>query len=196
MKTNTLNALRILATVAALVLLSGCIVLSVYPFYTPKDLIFDPGMVGRWTKENASNQFWQFEDAGGQYYRLTTTELHATNNLEAHLFHLKKYQFLDLITTNRDEFQMPVHLISKVSRTNDNLSLQFLDYGWLADLLEKNPTVLKHLVVPENSEDTNNGNTLFLTADTKDLQKFLLKHADDTNAFNSGSAVELKRASQ
>jgi hypothetical protein len=33
---------------------------------------------------------------------------------------------------------------------------------------------------------------VYLTAETKDLQKFLLKHAEDTNAFNVESAILLK----
>lgn len=196
MKNSTLNALKIVIAGAALGMLSGCIVLSVYPFYTEKDLTFDAGMVGRWAKDGANNEFWQFADANGKYYHLVTTDDQQTNALDAHLFHLKKYQFLDLLSTNREELQMPAHLISKVSRTEDKMTLQFLDYGWLANLLETNPAVLRHIVVPQNYEDTNNGNMVYLTADTKDLQKFLLKHAEDTNAFNSNSEVDLKRVSQ
>lgn len=177
-------------------MLSGCIVLSVYPFYTAKDLIFDSGLVGQWSKVNGNNEFWQFADAGGKFYRLTTTDDQSTNVLEAHLFQLKKYQFLDLITTNRDQFQMPMHLISKVSRNDDSMTLKFLDYGWLADLIDTNPAVLRHVVVPNNPDNTNDGNMVYLTADTKDLQKFLLSHAEDTNAFNANSTIELKRVSR
>ena len=188
--------LKLIGAGAVLSLLAGCIVSSVYPFYTSKDLIFDSGLVGRWAKTGADNEFWQFADSNGKYYRLTTTDGQATNGLDAHLFRLKKYQFLDLLTTNRDQFQMPVHLISKVLRTDDNMTLQFLDYGWLTSLLETNPALLRHIVVPENSDNTNSDNMVYLTADTRDLQKFLLSHVEDTNAFNSGSAVELKRVSQ
>jgi hypothetical protein len=188
------NLLKYLAAGSVLTLLAGCIVLSVYPFYTPKDLIFDPGLAGRWVKTSSTNEFWQFSDAGGKTYLVTTTDAQSTNGLEAHLFQLKQYQFLDLLTTNRDQFQMPVHLIAKAARNDASVSLHFLDYGWLAGLLETNPAVLRHLVVPEKPGDTNDS-MLFLTAETKDLQKFLLKHAEDTNAFNADSAVELQRVS-
>jgi hypothetical protein len=188
--------LKFIAAVAVPSLLAGCIVMSVYPFYTPKDLVSDPGLAGRWNDASQTNSFWQFTDAGGKRYTLTTTDDQATNGFDAHLFQLKKYKYLDLLATNRDEFQkfqMPVHLISKVTRTDDGLSLQFMDYGWLWGLLETNPAALRHIIVPESADDTNNGNMVYLTADTKELQKFLLKHAEDTNAFNSKSAVELKR---
>jgi hypothetical protein len=189
------NLLKCIAVGAVLSLLSGCIVLSVYPFYTAKDLIFDPGITGHWVKTTATNESWQFADAGGRFYMLTTMDDQSTNGVEAHLFQLKQYQFLDLLTTNREPYQMPMHLISKLARNEDSLSLQFLDYGWLSALLETNPAVLRHIVVPATSDDTNN-NMMYLTADTKDLQKFLLKHAEDTNAFNANSTVELKRVTQ
>jgi hypothetical protein len=93
-----------------------------------------------------------------------------------------------------------MHLIAKVARADTNLSLHFMDFSWLAGLLRTNPAVLRHLVVPEAGDtnislDNGDNKMVYLTADTKDLQKFLLKHAGDTNAFNSDSAVELKRMS-
>ena len=186
------NLLKFVAAASALSLLAGCIVLSVYPFYTPNDLVSDPGLAGRWVKATATNEFWQFTDAGDKLYLLTTVDSQSTNGLEAHLFRLRQYQFLDMLTTNRDQFQMPVHLIAKVKRTEDSLSLQFMVYDWLTSLLTTNPAVLRHLVVPEKPGDTNGG-MMFLTAETKDLQKFLLKHADDTNAFGSDSVMDLRR---
>jgi hypothetical protein len=90
---------------------------------------------------------------------------------------------------------LPVHLISRVTHTDTNVSLEFLDYGWLASLLETNPAVLSHIVVPDKADDTN-GAMVYLTAETGALQKFLLKHIADTNAFNADSAVQLNRVSQ
>jgi len=189
------KVLKLVAAVAALSLLAGCVVLSVYPFYTPRDLIFDPALTGRWLETNSTNRFWRFDGVDGKFYLLTTTDDQSTNMFEANLFQLKQYRFLDLLTTNRDEltrFEMPVHLICKVANDDTNLSLHFLDYGWLVGLLTNNPTALRHIVVPEQPGTTTNGNMLYLTAETKDLQKFLLKHVEDTNAFSSDSTVELK----
>lgn len=187
--------LKLIVIGTVLSLFAGCIVLSVYPFYNAKDLIFDSSLTGRWAKSDATNDLWQLSDVGGKFYMLVTSDYQDTNGFEAHLFQLKQYQFLDLLTTNRDEFEMPMHLISKVQRNQTSLMLQFLDYGWLTGYLQTNPAALRHIIVPENSNETNNGNMLFLTASTRDLQVFLLKHAQDTNAFNSGSAIELKRVS-
>jgi len=188
--------LKFAAAGGVLSMLAGCIVMSVYPFYNIKDLIIDPNLTGHWAKADATNEFWQFTASDDKSYTLTTVDASSTNCFDAHLFQLKQYEFLDLLTTNREEFLMPMHLISKVAINDTNLSLQFLDYGWLANLLETNPAVLRHIVVPNRPDDTNSGNMVYLTATTADLQKFLLKHAGDTNAFTSDSTVELKRVPQ
>jgi hypothetical protein len=202
MKTNTkMNLLKSFAAAVAITLLStGCIVLSVYPFYTPQDLVSDPGLAGRWNNNAKTNEFWQFAapegDAAGKSCLLTVMDGEETNGFEAHLFQLKQYRFLDVLTTNRSMYSLPMHLIAKASRNDASLSLHFLDYGWLSGLLETNPAVLRHIVVPEHADDPNSDKMVYLTADTKDLQKFLLKHADDANAFNTNSEVELSRVSQ
>jgi hypothetical protein len=189
------TVLRILVAGAALAFLAGCIVLSVYPFYTPKDLIFDPGLAGRWVKVGHTNEFWEFAASGEKCYLLTTTDDQNTNGMDAHLFQLKQHQFLDLLVTNRDPFELlPMHLISQVSRQDTNLSLHFLDYGWLVAMLETNhPGALRHIIVPDRTDT--NSSMLYLTADTKDLQRFLLKHVNDTNAFSAQSSVLLQRVS-
>jgi hypothetical protein len=127
---------------------------------------------------------------------MTTADSSDTNCFVAHLFQLKEYQFLDLLTTNRGDYQLPLHMICQVMRNDTNLSLQSLDFGWLARLLETNPAVLRHIVVPDKPDDTNGNKMVYLTADTKDLQEFLLKHVGDTNAFSSDSTDKLQRVSQ
>jgi hypothetical protein len=187
------KSLKFVAATALLSTLAGCITLSVYPFYNDKDLVFDSGMAGRWANGSNTNETWDFTVTGEKSYVLTTVDADSTNCLSAHLFRLKDYQFMDLLTTNRDMFMLPLHLISEVTRNGTNLSVHFLDYGWLAGYLETNPAVLRHITVTSNPDDTNSDKMMYLTGGTADLQKFLLKHATDTNAFNSDSAKELQR---
>ena len=97
---------------------------------------------------------------------------------------MKGQPFLDLCTTNRDGLnQLPLHLAVKVARHQDELQLAILDYEWLGKLLKANPATLRHIVVPDKPLETNSGEKFYLTADTRDLQKFLLKHQNNTNAF-------------
>jgi hypothetical protein len=180
----------------ALLLLGGCIVLSVYPFYYDKDLVADPQLAGRWLKAGTTSEFWQFTATGQKAFQLTTADANDTNVFTVHRFHLKQYQFLDLLTTNRHVFELPLHLVCGINRGDSNASLHFMDYGYLVSYLQTNPAALRHLVVSNDPDDTNSDNMVYLTATTRDLQVFLLKHAEDTNLFNDSSAVELNRVQE
>jgi hypothetical protein len=178
--------LKILVVIGSLALLAGCVVESVYPYYTAKDLAFEPALLGRWS-ENVTNvnKFWEFQQAGKLTYALTTIDGDGTNCFDAHFFRLKQYQFLDLCSTNDDILKLPLHLVMKISQINPTLKVSLLDYDWLTKLVEKNPDAIRHIVVPENEDDTNSNKMIYLTADTKELQKFILKYVNDTNAFSS-----------
>ena len=165
-------------------LFAGCVVMSVYPYYTVKDLTFDAGLSGRWAKPGATNEFWEFAPIRNKYYLVTTVDAQETNRFEGYLFQLKGQPFLDLCTTNRDGLnQLPLHLAVKVAHSKDELQLAMLNYEWLGKLLTANPATLRHIVVPDKPLETNSGEKFYLTADTRDLQKFLLKHQNNTNAF-------------
>jgi hypothetical protein len=59
------------------------------------------------------------------------------------------------------------------------------------NFLEHNPEALRHTTSLGNPEDTNSA-VLVLTATTAELQKFIVKHLDDTNMFAPFN--EMKRA--
>jgi len=164
-------------------LLAGCVVMSVYPYYTVKDLTFDAGLSGRWA---GTNDFWEFTPVAGKSYLVTTRDDHETNHFDAYLFQLKGHPFLDLCTTNHETpYQLPLHMAVKVARDKDALRLAALNYEWLGKLLETNPAALRHIVVPQKPLNTNSSKMFYLTAETRDLQKFLLKYLNNTNAFTS-----------
>ena len=54
------NTIVLLAAMA--VLLGGCLVTSVAPFYTAKDLVFEPALVGDWVEngKDADHEVWKF----------------------------------------------------------------------------------------------------------------------------------------
>ncbi len=178
---------------ALVTMVTGCVVTSVYPFYNPKDVQFDPALLGEWAEAgstNAANDHWRFDRLHQQAYWLTTVENDKTNRYETHRFYLRQHVFLDLWTTNRMEDQLPLHYLVKIENTGAKLQFKVLNFEWLAKLLEKNPKALRHLLVPNEPGNTND-NRLVLTADTRELQRFILKHVNDTNAF--GDATELTR---
>ena len=185
------TGLQLFALILLAGLIAGCVVMSVYPYYTVKDLTFDAGLSGRWAKPGATNEFWEFAPIRNKYYLVTTVDAQETNRFEGYLFQLKGQPFLDLCTTNRDGFnQLPLHLAVKVARSQDELQLAALNYEWLGKLLEAKPATLRHIIVPEHPLDTNSSKVFYLTADTRDLQQFLLTHLNNTNAFNPLESME------
>ena len=147
------TTIKIMTGLALMTLLAGCVVTSVYPFYTAKDVQFDPALVGTWAEAgstNAANDHWRFDRLNQQAYWLTTVENNKTNRYETHRFRLKQHVFLDLCTTNRVEDQLPLHYLLKIENTGSKLQFKLLNFEWLAKLLEKNPKALRHILVPKS----------------------------------------------
>jgi hypothetical protein len=173
-------------------LLAGCVVTSVYPFYTAKDVGFDPALVGAWEKTgstNAANEHWRFEKAEGQAYKLTVQDKEKPTEFDAYLFKLKGRRFLDLYPRERPDNSIPAHYLLKVTRIEPTLEMQVLDYDWLTKLIEKHPKPIRHIVVPKKDGEDGDG-LLVLTADTADLQRFIMKHEKTAGAFGDGIVMQ------
>ena len=173
---------NLIATLGIAALLCSCIP-SVNPFYTARDVVSDPRLLGAWQEKDKADKpdVWKFEGTTNQMYQLTITEKEGKQGeFDAHLFKLKQEYFLDLIpgdcnyATNQADLvaasMFPGHLLVHVSQLDPELKLAFFDFDWLQKHLEKNPKALAH-----HLEDKR----IVLTADTRDLQKFVLKHLDE-----------------
>ena len=190
MKRITLSTLAV-----ALLLLAGCVVTSVYPYYTAKDVTFDPALLGTWSdpaKTNADAEAWVFEKLEAQTYKWTVRESKETNAFDAHLFTLGGAKFLDALPRERAEYNTPAHVLLRVIRLQPQLELQILSYDWLAKLVESKPKAIRHVVVPKEAGSSDKGGGLLtLTADTAELQKFIRKHLNNTNAW--GEPLVMKK---
>ena len=177
---------NLLTTLGAVTLLCSCIP-SVNPFYTDKDIVFDSHLLGSWQDKDKKDdpEVWKFESATNKMYALTITEKEGKQGkFAACLFKLRQEYFLDLIpadcnyATNQADlvaFSMfPGHLLARVSQVEPELKVAFSDFDWLQKYLEKNPRALAH---------HQEGDRLLLTADTHDLQKFVLKHLGKDELF-------------
>ena len=178
-------------------LLAGCVVTSVYPWYTAKDVVFEPALVGQWqgTEPGAktdikADEFWEFEKMTDKAYRLTVAEKNGRKEFNAHLFKLGRRSFLDCLPRERPEDGLPLHYLLLVNKTTPTFEFTMLNYDWLTKLLEANPEALRHVIVPKKLDESGDGD-LVLTANTAELQRFLLKHVNDTNAF--GEPAVMKR---
>lgn len=189
---NMKTIIKITTGLALATLLAGCVVTSVYPFYTAKDVGFDPALVGAWAETgstNAANEHWRFEKAEGQAYKLTVQDKEKPTEYDAYLFKLKGRRFLDLCPRERPDNSLPPHYLLKVTRIEPTLEMQVLDYDWLTKLIEKHPKAIRHIVVPKKLGEDGRGD-LVLTADTAELQKFILKHEKTAGAFGDGIVMQ------
>lgn len=171
---------------AACLLLAGCVVTSVYPYFTAKDVVVDPALVGTWAELDQSdpgNQHWEFARTNGQAYTLLIRQADETNQFKAHLFELRGRRFMDAEPWERPEDFIPPHYLFQVHRLDaKGLEMSIMSQKWLENLLEAKPKAIAHLWIDRDADDRKQGR-LVLTADTASLQAFVLKHAADTNAF-------------
>src|SRR3954465_12861471 len=90
---------------------SGCVVTSVAPYYTEKDLIFEPALVGNWIKPadntNSDDEVWKFEKKGESSYRFTWITEEKAVLMDAHAFKLQGQLFVDLASLERDWNTIP-----------------------------------------------------------------------------------------
>lgn len=191
MKTRVLVAL-----VGVAFLLSACIP-SVHPFYTDKDVVFDARLLGEWQpKENSDDpELWKFEQGDDKSYRLTVTEKKDKHGkFAARLFKLKNGYFLDIIPTECElapdqadlvaASMIPGHLVVRVPQIEPELQLAFCDYEWLEKFLKANPKALAH---------RKNDDSLLLTATTRELQHFILKHSGEGELFQKPRQMMRKK---
>jgi hypothetical protein len=179
------------------VVLAGCVP-SWNPFYTEKDLGFDPALVGAWQPVEAkdgSKEDWEFTKAGDKHYQLSQTDEEGRKAVfEVRLFKLKDHRFLDLYLTNVDgdglkvnawasTSLVPAHLLLKVEQIEPALKLAAVNPDWMQTHLKEHPNAIAHRIVSD-------GNVV-LAASTEELQNFVLAHVDDKEFF--GGAMEMKR---
>ena len=184
MNTQLLRNLFVFATAAFL--LCACYP-SVNPFFTEKDVVFEPGLVGEWqTKDtNEDLRTWKFVAATNNAYELTVIDKNDKHGqFEAHLVKLKNEQFLDIepsdcnYATNQNDLvascMFPGHLLFRVPQTEPNLKLAFCNFDWLKKFLEAHPAALAHRTEHD---------TILLTAPTAELQKFVMEHLGTNELF-------------
>ena len=187
------NRILLLACLA----LAGCVP-SWNSFYTEKDLVFDPALVGAWRPVEAkksSKEAWEFTKAGDKLYQLAQTDEEGRKAaFDARLFKLKGHLFLNLYLTKveGDDLKVnawasislvPAHLLLKVEQVVPALKLAAMNPDWMQTYLKQHPNAIAHRVVSDGN--------IVLAASTDELQKFILAHLDDKDFI--GGAMEMKR---
>lgn len=200
MNTNQKNRMKFMKKLiipllsAAAIMLGGCVATSVYPFYGENDPVFEPALLGHWTKVQHPDERWTFEQSPESRYRVACVAKGSTNIGQAHFFKLEGQSFLDFsATTWKEDIQpepVPSHILARVTQITPTIKMSELSYDWLKELLATNPAALRHLAIKtgDNPEDRR----IVLTADTAELQRFVLSHLRTESAWKE--SLELQPA--
>lgn len=203
----------LLVTIAGLTL-SGCLVSSLHPFYKMKDKVFDRALVGNWIDTDSS--LWVIRantmsegfmsnkpDRPDSTYSITYYESKdAVTYLQGTLFILNGQRYVDFFpspdadhcSSDMTSFHhVPVHTLARMQFKKDTVMFFWFGEEWLSDLFENNRIRINHETVNANADYERH----ILTAETDDLQKFILKYMNDEkttseieSAFASGEETD------
>jgi hypothetical protein len=177
---------------AAAVILAGCVITSVYPFYGENDAVFEPALLGHWTKVQHPEERWTFERDSGDGYQVACVSEGKINTGQAHLFKLAGQTFLDFSapTWKEDIQPEPVtsHTLARMTQITPTIKMSELSYEWLGQLLATNPAALRHLII--KTGDKPEDRRIVLTADTPELQRFVIRHLKTEGAWKESLGLQ------
>jgi len=170
-------------------LFGGCIVTSVHPLYFEENVVYDPALLGTWS-EKGENEAWLFKKGKDNTYQLFIFDEESSGEFEARLVRLGDYLFLDIFPEEQQSgnvlynlHMVQMHSFIKVSIEEDVLHLTPLDKEWFDTMMKQKKITIRH----EKRDDL-----YVLTASTKELQEFVLKYADNEEAFEFGDLYRRK----
>jgi len=180
-----MKTIPLLASLVLVLSLTACVP-SLHPLYTTEDLRFDPNLLGDW-REPEGQERWQFQpvslSTGNVAYKLIHTDCEGvTGEFDVRLVNVGAERFLDLFPAEPDvrgnDFYQghlqPMHTFVRLTQTPSELRLAYLKPEWLTEQLKANPDALRHERVKGE---------ILLTAQPKELQRFLLLHLETPGAF-------------
>ncbi len=177
-------------------LLGGCVpVMSLHSLYTKENVVFEEKLLGTWVDDpNSPETTWEFNriEEPETAYRLVLSDKDGQKgSFVAHLVKLENRLFLDVYPSElpwepddpnkvkwlfNSFFLIPAHTFIKIDSIKPQLKMRLINDGKMEELLKEDPNAVKHTSIEGR---------VVLTASTKELQAFVLKHADDNRVFTN-----------
>lgn len=181
----------IISIALVMLLFQGCIVKSLHPFYSKKDLTFRKELLTTWEDQDGGKWNIHASKDSPNAYEMHWSKPNAEEVVFlSHLFTLDDQLYFDFFpvtgTGNTmaifDMHMMPTHSIAKVQMlTDQEVHILWFNEEWLKLLFDENRIKISHEVV--NDETQRDSKAYVLTASTEELQKFILKFGKDPRAF-------------
>ncbi len=189
------------------VLLGGCVpVMSLHPLSTQENVVFEEKLLGIWVDDlDNPKGTWEFKRVADSAQKdwewpppkrpekaykllLLNNEEGTKGSFFAHLVRLEGRLFLDVLPSQlpcaqmdpkqdwvfNTVFLIPGHSFAVVDSIEPQLKIRWTAEDEMKKLLKDEPKAVKHELVEDR---------IVLTASTDELQKFVLKYADDKRAF-------------
>jgi hypothetical protein len=134
-----MSRVALVLLVAALLLSSGCLVLSLEPAYDDDSLAWEPLLIGRWSDAD-DNASLRIDAAEWRAYRVHYEHPSEKGDLTGLLTIAGDDHYLDVMPArgeDRGSFLLPAHAILRVDLHEDELVLTPLSYDWFADRLRR-----------------------------------------------------------
>ena len=120
-------------TIAGSLVLTGCCSLvSLNPFVTDEQAVFDPALPGTWTSADSKEIYWIRQDGNGYTIRYVG-DSSPVFELKARMMTAGEVKILDFSSASEDAFQMPVHGAARVWLEDNTLRLALLHTNWLKE---------------------------------------------------------------
>ncbi len=181
-------------------LLQGCIVRSLRPFYHDEDIVFQKELIGTWTDQDKSE--WRIHE---NPFKKGSYEIHLKEKsrevaMMGVLFEVGGDLYLDVVPFE-DNLQevllfdlhlVPTHSVAKVvSMEPTSVTIKWFNEAWLSTLFEQKKIRISHVVVPDAKNNSEKEGSYLLTATTDELQAFLQKYGREEAAFDGENSVKV-----
>ena len=186
---------RLLAILAFVFFLTSCAPQdSLFPLFNNDDTAFEKQLLGQWKikAEDDAHQdpsvnvalviFSPGEDENSYDVKIPKfSDTGGTLRATAHLARLGAYLFIDLEMPDTDKFQdIPYpaiggHCFGRLVLSGDTVRIDFLNDDWVTKQVEAGKLGLSYVKSPDGT---------LLSADTPELRKFALEHAENHDAFS------------
>ena len=202
-----MEKLRILFVGVLILLFVGCPVRSIFPLFADKDMVFVPGLVGKWintTKDQGgakprgkvqidTEEVLSIKRAGEHnYYLMEFPEQKDDGQVEIKTYYgyvgrLGDFWFLDAcqyIREHENNDLIPTHYLCRFWLEGDAFRVAFLDGDWLDKMIGERKISISRLGSQWDQ---------VLTAETPELQQLVQRFAKDPEAFpDPDTLVRLK----
>ncbi len=191
---------RILLPLLAAMMLSGCFMQSLQPFYSQQMVVQMPELSGKWLLVSAGNENvtkkypepWIFDQS-----TLRTFDKGVASLLNVVWFRIDDALFADFSASDSEQttqlnawwtmHSISVHSVCKVLIDKETLSLIPLDGEWISKAIDKREIPLSYALVGGKSDH------YVLTSSSQELAAFLKKYRHSPEAFPMDNAHVLRR---